>query len=833
MIATKLEFRNLWNREGLYEHQEFVRRFISPYTPYKGLLLFHNLGSGKTLTCISICVDHYEFDGRKSIIITRNVHGHHVFQTEIRKYQTMHGLFNQKNIFTMNSYIELNNKLKEMSDEEIIKKYSNTIIVMDEIHNVRGNEIDISVDSVYSQLRRLTSIPVNIKVILSTATPMTDNVRQMEPIMSLLGEDQYISYNDTVRQVADVVYHGETCFENLPPIQIIPMSEKQEENYLNILDSQRQHDVYKTNSQISLFCTRDKLYGNKIRKNIMLKEKKTTKVEPYDLKHKILTYIKYKINISYESELTQYLEECSCKYKFFIDYLKECKGSVFVFIEDVVGSGVEILTEILEISGYHLYLGDDIEKIAKRKRYTFCVGDLEMCPNIEHRIDGFNHPLNKDGEYVKVLIGSKVMSESITLKNVRHFHCITPHWNNTVTSQALGRVVRTGSHNDLAPEDRVIHAFIYCATLSNAESIDVHKLKVSSKKLSEINQVIDKMKLSSIDRLIDHHSEPDTSTYVKHYLYRYEPMLYKELDRILGTGKRHLIQDIQDKMNVHPDITKQLIIRTIVSRRSVNNRFVALWKDEILLHAHPDFALASFNIISSMSYKKSHMPIKHISDDKEIKMYTNITDIRKLTTVQLEAMLEKAIIDNNQEVMDLFKHTLYKCSGYLVHTLSYTKNYKSSYKAVIPIPTAPSGTLRAYNGSEWINLSYKEELFAMKFIREHINLHEDLFLCGILSTIDNEIRICLKITEISVTDARIKHRGRMICTFVKDDLLILASILSSDSTMESLSEKYQHGYRVPLLEDLGVENFLRKYTIQELKKIIEDKIIERNLLFII
>jgi len=95
-----------------------------------------------------------------------------------------------------------------------------------------------------------------------------------------------------------------------------------------------------------------------------------------------------------------------------------------------------------------------------------------MCPNIE----GFNHKLNKNGDYIKVLIGSKVMSEFLTLKNVRHFHCITPHWNNTVTSQALGRVLRTGLHNNLPKKERKINAYIYCATLSNEKSIDMHKL---------------------------------------------------------------------------------------------------------------------------------------------------------------------------------------------------------------------------------------------------------------------------------------------------------------------------------------------------------------------
>jgi hypothetical protein len=843
MIANKIEFRDLWNKEGLYEHQEFVRRFISPYTPYRGLLLFHSLGSGKTLTCISICVDHYEIEKRKSVIITRSSHGHHVFQTEIRKYQTMHGPFNQKNIFTMNSYIELNNKLKEMTDEEIRAKYSNTLIVMDEIHNVRGNEIDVSIDSVYSQLRRLTGIPKNIKVILSTATPMTDNVRQIEPIMSLLGKDRYISYNDTVKQVAKVTFHGQKIYENLPQVQAIPMSAVQEQNYLSITVSHKQHDVYKTNSQVSLFCTRDKLYGNKIRSEIMLKEKRTVRVEPYDLKHKIITYAKYKVNVHHEDEITTNLYDASCKYKFFLDYLQDRsnQGTMFVFIEDVVGSGVEILTEILELAGYSLYLGDDITKLSKRKRYTFCVGDTEMCPNIEHRIEGFSHPDNKDGEYVKVMIGSKVMSESVTVKNTRHFHCITPHWNNTVTSQALGRILRTGSHNDLPPASRTVQAFIYCATLKAETSIDARKLQVSNDKLVAINKEISRMKKMSIETYVDHHCEPDTSTFIQHYLSRYEDRWFPKLDALLAVTQS--VEDIKQRMGIHPDITKQLIIRTVVSRRSINNRFLSMYNKKLLLHAHPDFSLVSSNAISSKTHPESYASVVLYADlpdiDQKIDFEDVVAAIRNMAPVQVQHMLERAVAENRP--VGAFRYVLYRYKKYILHTISYTKNYKSSYKAAIPIPTAPTGGLRGFDldRKTWVDLPYREELEAMDYLRNKLgeliySKINQLLISGILSTIDGEIRLCIKLTEFDTGDTRIKHRGRMISTFVKEDLITLATMLSSDDIMDTLTDKYNKGYRVSSLKELSITpSFPLRYTMQELKKIIEANITKRDLLFIL
>ena len=42
------------NDFSLLIHQKIVRDYINLYTPYRGLLLFHGLGSGKTCSSIAI-----------------------------------------------------------------------------------------------------------------------------------------------------------------------------------------------------------------------------------------------------------------------------------------------------------------------------------------------------------------------------------------------------------------------------------------------------------------------------------------------------------------------------------------------------------------------------------------------------------------------------------------------------------------------------------------------------------------------------------------------------------------------------------------------------------
>ena len=55
---------------SLLLHQQITRDYLNLYTPYRGLLLYHGLGSGKT--CTSIAIAEGMKDNKKIIIITRN-----------------------------------------------------------------------------------------------------------------------------------------------------------------------------------------------------------------------------------------------------------------------------------------------------------------------------------------------------------------------------------------------------------------------------------------------------------------------------------------------------------------------------------------------------------------------------------------------------------------------------------------------------------------------------------------------------------------------------------------------------------------------------------------
>src|SRR5262249_20904256 len=122
----------------LYPHQLFVERFISPETPYQGLLLFHNTGSGKTFSSISVCENHKNYF-HKALILVKGNTSQNNFKEQINKwYKTTGSDTGQiKRYYDIKKYISFSNTLKHLSDRQIKEKFSNRIIVIDEAHNLR------------------------------------------------------------------------------------------------------------------------------------------------------------------------------------------------------------------------------------------------------------------------------------------------------------------------------------------------------------------------------------------------------------------------------------------------------------------------------------------------------------------------------------------------------------------------------------------------------------------------------------------------------------------------------------------------------------------------
>ena len=195
----------------LSESQSFVRNFLSPTTPYNGILLFHDVGVGKTCSAISIAE---QFDDRHIIVLApHNVQ--QAFRSQIfdaKKVSTdangmaisnqctqlrytmdlsegadmethAQRLINQK--YTFKGYHKFGNTIFNMSDSEIQKTFKKHIIIVDEVHNLRSQRVSGN-KFAYKALVRVLKLCQGTKLILLTATPMFNDAREIVDIINLL-----------------------------------------------------------------------------------------------------------------------------------------------------------------------------------------------------------------------------------------------------------------------------------------------------------------------------------------------------------------------------------------------------------------------------------------------------------------------------------------------------------------------------------------------------------------------------------------------------------------------------------------------------------------------
>ena len=115
-------------------------------------------------------------------------------------------------------------------------------------------------------------------------------------------------------------------------------------------------------------------------------------------------------------------------------------------------------------------------------------------------LQALNSEENKDGDVVKVIIGTRRIEQGISFKNVRQVHIVTPWYNMNRNNQIIGRASRTLSHQMLSPSKRNVTVFFHvCADTQNKMSSDLQMYQRAIKKQAVIEEVEKTLKENSVD----------------------------------------------------------------------------------------------------------------------------------------------------------------------------------------------------------------------------------------------------------------------------------------------------------------------------------------------
>ena len=585
------------------QNQKFLQKFLSFDAGNRGILLFHGVGVGKTCASIKIsenftpyfdksvliiCPSSLEKNYRKELFdidkIDRNsrtysgCHGQ-IYLDNIEEWYKLSRVELKKRVnklidtnYSFYGFIKLVNdfdKMRENSIKKYGKKdskslydfylqikelYSNRVIIIDEVHNLRvtGNDLDITTKRLPKILETILTYGNNIRLVLLSATPMFDKASELELLMKLLhindkhyknengviefkegeltqtskdslrefatnyvsfvkGYDQeyfpyqyYYENSDTFVQPKYDMLEATTKIKVMEPTEtkfdVSVMNGYQLDTYREATQSKVDMQVMIQISNISYPSSVDDINYKKSNLGFLQVFKRTSetsnklKVEYIDNTNRILEYDK--------------IGNYSSKMKRILEHVEKCQGSMIIYSK-YLWSGVIPMCIALEEMGFDKH--DNANLLSKRGKkknksnYIVLSGTEMLTSKNSDELSIFNSAENANGDLIKIAIINDVATEGVSFQNVREIHILEPWYNMNRNKQIIGRGVRYLSHHTLPPEKRNVrvHSHMNMIKDDDVETIDYRRYRISVEKDSEIAQVETVLKKNAIDCILN------------------------------------------------------------------------------------------------------------------------------------------------------------------------------------------------------------------------------------------------------------------------------------------------------------------------------------------
>jgi len=472
--------------------QKFLAEFINPKTPYRGILVYHRIGAGKTCAAIRIAEKWKKY---KRIVVVLPASLKNNFRNELRSLcADEHYLTNKerKKLASLHptdkEYMEIIHESDTRIDQyyeiysynkfvELVKNkelnLKNTLLIVDEVQNMISEE-----GSFYHALyNTIHNSPQDLRIVLLSATPMFDKPNEIALTMNLLRIPNEIpvgrEFNKTFIKTTNRngIYHHSvknidifkehvkgyiSFFRGAPPIAFPKMIVK----YVNCEMSEFQYSAYRRVLQNEEKTIKEKNILKKVMKDLNVSDLPNN----FYIGTRMISNIVFpnrKINQTGFDSLTykkivNNLEDYSCKFKEIMDKIEKSHGKIFIYSAFKEFGGIKSFARVLDAYGYKDYTREGNGK----KRYAIWSGDEQI--SLKEEIKAiYNMKDNLSGKRLKIILGSPSIKEGISLTAVRQVHVLEPYWNRSRLDQVIGRASRFCSHKDLPEEKRIVRVFIY------------------------------------------------------------------------------------------------------------------------------------------------------------------------------------------------------------------------------------------------------------------------------------------------------------------------------------------------------------------------------------
>nr|WQM87178.1 d6/D11-like helicase [Marseillevirus cajuinensis] len=225
----------------------------------------------------------------------------------------------------------------------------------------------------------------------------------------------------------------------------------------------------------------------------------------------------YGLSPSLSKKIKENLGEYSSKFKQIVDsILENPKQLIFVYSSSVRSGGALLLAVILKLFGLKQANNGAVNPEKNLRRFAVLQGGMDK-NTVQSILGAFTSPENKNGQKIQVLIASKILSQGVTLKNVRKVHILTPHWQSPQIEQAIARAIRLGSHADLPKSQRNVEVYRHVAVNTKKGEFlpdvtpDILTYQKAEEKALKSAKVLRLMKQNAIDCPLNYARNVDPS----------------------------------------------------------------------------------------------------------------------------------------------------------------------------------------------------------------------------------------------------------------------------------------------------------------------------------
>ena len=489
-----------------------------------------------------------------------------------------------KSQYRFQGYQEFSNRLTRLKEKlsarpgayekRIRAFFSNSVLIIDEAHNIKNTTEGKKIPKILEEVLDNTT---EMKLILLTATPMFNEPQEIIFLLNLLLKNdkrELINTKDIFKADGSLTARGANILaEKSTGI----VSYLRGENPLAF--PRRLYPKHEKAELIKKF-PRENFKGEEIPEHLRLQhlklvncviEKGTPQREIYEsvLKDGFGSFEGEGINISnivFPGEYSNYQKKIS-REGFFNNFKKEVKGGkvhitplspeaakmldineigkystkmkkildlvcntqtkgiVFIYSR-YVWAGVVMMALLLEMQGFQNKKGNLLNvdigqgKRGDKAKYIIISGEQDLSSN--SYLDYIKkESKNKNGERVKVILGSASASEGLDFKYIREVHVLDPWHHLNKIEQVIGRGIRYCSHIELKKiEDRNVTVYMYAATLSKdpskqRETADLKIYRDAENKDVNMAKVTYLLKRNSVDCNLNLYSNKFTDDYFK------------------------------------------------------------------------------------------------------------------------------------------------------------------------------------------------------------------------------------------------------------------------------------------------------------------------------